>query len=192
MKKFLLFLSLFFITFYIPFVFTAYNPGWYEFNCRFNPRCGRIGYQKSFDGINELTDYFLHQNELGYKWSRKENIHLGEVRGMFDLMAIFAIISFLFLLIMLDRELLRKCSVVNIIIILAMFAVIPFFNFFWTDIFHGILFNNNYWLNTRYDFSFYIMPQKFFRITVSTILASWFFINLVIYFLLNRKSKKSI
>lgn len=191
-KNVLVFVSLFYLTFYLPFVFVAYNPYWINYNCEKNERCSRVQTEFRVNAVNELTSYLSHRGELTEGWQENEKIHMSEVRYIFDIMFIAAIISLaLLLIIRKDRMSLYKFAIINIVIALALFIVVPNFKTFWRDVFHPLLFNNEFWKMSRQDVSYYITPRTFFKITTIVVLSAWVLINIliVLYGLLFRKDK---
>ena len=174
-KNVLVFVSLFYLTFYLPFVFVAYNPYWINYNCDKNERCSRVQTEFRVNAVNELTSYLSHRGELTKGWQENEKIHMSEVRHIFDIMFIAAIISLVLLLIIRkDRMSLYKFAIINIVI------VVPNFKTFWRDVFHPLLFNNEFWKMSRQDVSFYITPRTFFKITTIVVLSTWMVINVLI------------
>ncbi|MGH7885047.1 MAG: DUF1461 domain-containing protein [Thermodesulfobacteriota bacterium] len=175
--SFLFFVSFLYITFFVPMSFSIYNPGWFKFVCNFHDRCEKRGLEESHKAIDQLTGYFFHQNELDLKWTKKEKLHLKEVRVMFDKLVKTFLVMLLIFFITFNLKRLKRFSLINFFIILSFLVVIPFFKTFWRDIFHPLLFNNKLWLNNRFDFSYWIMPRKFFQITVGFIIISSALIN---------------
>lgn len=192
LKSVLLFLSLFYITFYLPMIFIIYFPTWFKVNCNWHNRCDYIGRDVSYNGIGELNSYFLHSGELKTRWTHKEKIHLAEVRGMFDNMFFISIISLAVLVALYDRKTLSKIALINSFLILSLLIVLPFFTTFWREIFHPLLFDNNLWINNLNDLSFYIMPRQFFKYTVALLVISCFIINMLIWSFLREKKGREV
>ena len=159
----LFFVSLFYLCLYIPVALMTYFPQWYTFNCKLHPRCSYIGYANAQKYINELTEFFLHKNDLPWNWTVKEKMHLAEVRDILDFLAVMAIISIVLLIFLFNRYYISNCALVNMIIILLLLLLLPFFKTFWSKIFHPLLFDNNLWKNNFRDCSYYIMPRAFFK-----------------------------
>jgi hypothetical protein len=181
LKGIILFPTLFYLTIYAPLVFIVYLPYWYKINCNWNERCDMIGYERAEKGFDDLTSFFLHKGELVSFWTKKEKLHLAEVREMFDKMFIFAIICVISLILTFDRGRVSRFAIANSAIILAFLVVLPFFTTFWREVFHPLLFNNQLWMNNRYDLSFYIMPRQFFKYTTVLLVASSVILNLAIW-----------
>ena len=180
-KNILVFVSLFYLTFYLPFVFVAYNPYWINYNCEKNERCSRVKTEFRVKAVNELTSYLSHRGELTTGWQKNEKIHMSEVRHIFDIMFFAALVSLaLLLIIRKDRMSLYKFAIINIVIALALFLIVPNFKSFWRDVFHPLLFNNEFWKMSRQDVSYYITPRSFFKITTIVVLSTWMFLNVLI------------
>ena len=180
-KNLAVFFALFYLTFYLPFVMLAYNPYWINYNCDKNERCSRVNTEFRLKVVDELTSFLSHRGELKTGWQKNEKIHMDEVRVIFDIMALAALASLAILLVIRKgRMKLYKFAIINIIIALALFIVIPHFKTFWKDVFHPLLFNNDFWKMTRQDVSYYITPRTFFKTTTIVILSSWMFLNAVI------------
>lgn len=189
--SFLFFISFLYVTFFLPVSFTTYNPGWFKFVCNFHDRCERIGIENAHSGISELTGYFMHRNGLDDpKWTLKESLHLEEVRQMFDLVVKIFLVMFLVFLLTFSKKRLRYFSIVNFFIVISLLAVLPFFKTFWREIFHPLLFDNNLWINNRFDLSYWIMPRKFFMITVGFIVLSSAILNLMTYLVCRNFEKR--
>jgi hypothetical protein len=186
LKRIILFLSLFYLTVYIPLVFIVYLPYWYKLNCNWNERCDTIGYERAEKGIDDLTSFFWHKGELVSFWTKKEKLHLTEVRGIFDHMFIIAIICVICLMPTFDSLRVSRFAIVNALIVLTLLLVLPFFTTFWRDVFHPLLFSNKLWMNNRFDLSFYIMPRQFFKYTTVLLIASSVILNLAIWSVLRR------
>lgn len=186
-KPIFLFISLLYITFYIPMTATFYLPQWMEYNCELHDRCHVIGIERSIDGINELASFFRHQGELDSFLTQKEKLHLKEVRGIFDKMFFLGIISLFVIALTYERKRVSRYALINAVIIICLLIVLPFFGTFWRDIFHPLLFDNDLWQNNKYDLSFYIMPRVFFKYTVGLLIILCFAINIAIWFSLRRK-----
>ena len=189
LKGIALFISLLYLTFYIPMSLTFYMPQWMKLNCGWHERCDKIGYDSAIRGIDELTAYFRHQGELQHFWTGKEKMHLEEVRGIFDKMLIVGLAAAVLIFLTFDRKRASRFALANAIIILSLLVVLPFFGTFWRDIFHPLIFKNDLWMNNRYDLSFYIMPRRFFMFTVALLIALCFGINAAIWLGLRRKPK---
>jgi hypothetical protein len=187
LKSIFLFLSLFYITVYIPLVLIAYPPYWYRINCNWHPRCEKIGYDRAAKGINDLSSFFLHKGELVSFWTQKEKLHLAEVRDIFDKMFFISLLSIVILIVAGDRRLISKFAWINIGIIICFLLVLPFFGTFWRDIFHPLLFDNKLWLNNIFDLSYYLMPRQFFKYSLILLIFMSCFLNLAIWFLFRKK-----
>jgi uncharacterized membrane protein len=120
-------------------------------------------------------------------WTKKEKLHLGEVRDIFDNMFIIAIICVICLILTFDRLRVSRFAIVNASIIVALLVVLPFFTTFWRDVFHPLLFSNKLWMNNRFDLSFYIMPRQFFKYTTVLLIASGVLLNLAIWSVSRRR-----
>jgi hypothetical protein len=180
-KNILVFAALFYLTFYIPFLITAYNPYWIKYNCVNNDRCSQVKTDFRDQAIDELTSYLIHRGELKTGWQENEKIHMKEVRYIFDIMFLAALVSLVALLIIRkDRMSLYKFAIINIVLALALFLIIPNFKSFWREVFHPMLFNNDFWKMSRQDVSYYITPRSFFKLTTIVVLSTWMFINVLI------------
>ncbi len=188
-KALFLFISLLYLTFYIPMTLTFYLPQWMELNCDWHNRCETIGSERAKSGIHELSSYFRHQGELDSFLTEKEKTHLKEVRGIFDKMFLVALISLVLIILTYDRRQVARYTLINAAIILALLVVLPFFGTFWRDIFHPLLFDNDLWKNNRNDLSYYIMPREFFKYTVALLIGLCFLINIAISLRLRSKTK---
>lgn len=188
-KGLILFVSLLYLTFYIPMTLTFYFPQWMELNCGWHNRCEQIGNERSIKGINELASYFRHQGELNSFLTQKEKLHLKEVRGIFDKMLILGLVSLVILLLAYNRKRMSRYALINAAIIVVLLIVLPFFGIFWRDGFHPLLFDNDLWMNNKYDLSFYIMPREFFKYTAALLIILCFSINIALWLGLRSKNK---
>jgi len=191
-KKIFLFISLLYLTFYLPMTLTFYLPQWMEYNCVLHNRCDVIGIERSVEGINELASFFRHQGQLESFLTQKEKLHLKEVRGIFDKMFFIALISIAIIVIAYQRKLVSRYALINAVIIVCLLIVLPFFGTFWRDVFHPLLFDNDLWQNNKYDLSFYIMPRVFFKYTVGLLIISCFLINMAIWLMLRNNKPKEL
>jgi uncharacterized membrane protein len=189
-KGIILFVSLFYLTFYVPMSLTFYAPQWMKLNCNWHERCKIIGYDNAYRGIDELASYFRHRGGLESFWTVKEKMHLKEVRGMFDKMLIGGVFALVLLILTYDRKRVPRYALINAAIILSLLLILPFFTRFWRDIFHPLLFKNNLWMNNRYDLSFYIMPRQFFKYTIALLVAISVSANIVLWLALRKGATK--
>lgn len=189
-KGVILFVSLFYLTFYVPMSLTFYAPQWMKLNCNWQERCKIIGYDNAYRGIDELASYFRHRGGLESFWTVKEKLHLKEVRGMFDKMLIGGALALVLLICTYDRKRVPRYALINAAIILSLLLILPFFTTFWRDIFHPLLFKNNLWMNNRYDLSFYIMPRQFFKYTIALLIAISVSVNIVLWLALRKGATK--
>ncbi|MDA2919288.1 DUF1461 domain-containing protein [Desulfobacterota bacterium AH_259_B03_O07] len=187
-KKIVLFPALFYLGVYIPLIFIVYLPYWYKLNCNWHPRCEEIGYEKTVNGINDLTSFFLHKGDLTTFLTKKEKLHLAEVRDLFDKMFVMFFVSLILLILTFERRRVAKYALINIGIILSFLVILPFFATFWRDIFHPILFHNELWKNNRFDLSYYLMPRQFFKYTIVLLIASSCILNFLIWFAFRRRN----
>lgn len=190
-KSIFLFISLLYLTFYIPMTLTFYLPAWMNMNCEWHERCRVIGSERAEKGINELAAFFRHQGKLDSFLTEKEKLHLVEVRGIFDKMLLFGLLSAAIIALSYKRKLVSRYALINAAIIICLLIVLPFFGTFWRDIFHPLLFDNDLWQNNRYDLSYYIMPRVFFKYTVGMLTLMCFFINIAIWFFLRKGNRTS-
>ena len=139
-----------------------YLPGWYKLNCHWHDRCERFSVERSHQAIHQLTRFFRHQGELTGRWTRKETLHLTEVRGFYDLLMPGSFIAAMILVLVYEKRSLMRYAFINAGVIAAMALILPFFASFWHDVFHPLLFSDELWRNTPRDVSYYIMPGVFF------------------------------
>jgi uncharacterized membrane protein len=187
-KGIILFVSLLYLTFYVPMSLTFYSPVWMKLNCGFHGRCEAVGESEAYEAISELSAYFRHQGELESFYTQKEKLHLKEVRGIFDKLLALAISAAVLLALTFDKRRASRFALVNAVIILTLLLVLPFFGTFWRNIFHPLLFDNDMWMNNRYDLSFYIMPRQFFKYTVGMLTGLCFLINIAIWLRFRKKN----
>lgn len=181
-KASLLLMSLFYLTVYLPFAVALYFPHWHRLNCRWNDVCYCIGEHVSSIGISELNAFFWHRGEFTSDWwTEKEKRHLTDVRQMADRLFGAALVAAAAMILLFEPRRVKNGALINIAIILSCLAILPFFGYFWRHIFHPLLFENRLWLNTRHDFSFYLMPRTYFKSTTAFLIVTSCIINLGIW-----------
>lgn len=191
-KRIVQYLTFFYLTVYIPFFCVAYLPGWYRLNCNWHSRCEKMGYDRVDTGIAQLNRFFRHQGELdAIFWTGKEKMHLMEVRQIADYLFLLFIAAIIGLYFSYHEKTIPKCAIINAALIVSFIAVIPFFATFWRNVFHPIVFDNQLWINTHLDFSFYIMPRQFFKFTTALLIISSSLINLLVWFGIRWKMNKN-
>jgi len=175
-----------YLLFYIPIAIIAYLPHWYLINCKVHNMCDCLGKSKA-SFITELTSFLFYNKPLSRGWSVKEKIHLAEVKGILDLLAIIAIICLILFIICFNRKRISKNAVINFFIIGILLLILPFFKFFWLKIFHPLLFNNSLWKNTPGDISYYIMPRAFFKNSIFFLIIFSSLLNGLQWFIFKKK-----
>ncbi|MFP4226964.1 MAG: DUF1461 domain-containing protein [Desulfobacterales bacterium] len=184
--------ALLYLSVYIPIAGVLYFPFWFDANCHWHDRCQRFGEQKAADRIDELTAYMRHMGDLSSSdWTLKEKWHLEEVRGIFDALFFAGLAAAGVLISLFNAKTLRRAGLANIGIMLCLCAILPFFGFFWRDIFHEWLFDNAHWKNNPGDVSYYIMPRVFFKHTMMLIIGVSALINAGVFMGLLKRRKQS-
>ncbi|MCX6584907.1 MAG: hypothetical protein NT166_32445 [Candidatus Aminicenantes bacterium] len=173
--------SLLYLTLYIPFAFMVYFSPWYKLNCRLHPISQRIPTEKASVYVHQLTGFFLHCHPLETDWSAKEKFHLNEVLGIFDVLAGTAILSLALFGFTFNKKHTRKLAGINMLIIISLLIIIPFFRYFWVSILHPLLFNNLAWKTNPMDVSFFLLPPAFFYYSTILLIAVSFIINLSLW-----------
>jgi uncharacterized membrane protein len=186
-KTIVLFLAMLYLSVYIPLVPTVYLPYWYEINCSWHPRCDRVGRAHASRSIEELTAFLGHRRDLKFPWTKKEQRHLLEVRAIFDRMFGVALAAAVAAALCFDRRRLSRAAFVSAVIVASLSLLLPVFKGFWMDVFHTLLFDNDWWRNNRFDQSYYIMPTRFFKYTAALLICVSVGINLGIWWLARPK-----
>ena len=174
----------------IPLGLTVYTPYAYQWYCPINPRCELISASFAQQSMQQLTDFLQHQTaRLFPPWSHKENLHMLEVRGMYDKAA--GLFGLLLLWISYDvwqpnariryQRHLRHSSYMILGLVLACLLIMPFFQYFWLHIFHPLLFNNQLWRIDQSDVSWYLMPRQFFMWVIGFIVAASLLLHVLLW-----------
>jgi len=183
-KIFFLFFSLIFLTLYIPLSFTIYSNSWYNFNS--NPQ-NVLSKNDLNNATSNLINYFEHKENLNILWNEKEKKHMSDVRQIFDFLFIIFILNLINLFIFFKKKLIKKFVKINILVISSFILLLPIFQFFWNNIFHLIMFNNNFWIINPNDISYYLFPLSFFYNSTIFIILISIILNLVVYFKIKDK-----
>ena len=159
-----------------------------------------MGNELTKKSIGEITAFFRHQSDqLQRPWTQKEQKHLAEVRGIYD--GVFLLFAFVTLI--MAADLLRNrqperyhrhaFTSLNILIglLLSMLAISPFFDFFWMELFHPLVFSNELWRTDPQDVSWYLMPKSFFLRVIIFILSTTILLNLLLLWLLPTPKDRS-
>lgn len=170
-KKYCTASALFYIALYLPLTITVYSTPWYSWNTNESTRV-YLGTQTIKTAHKNLTRYFLHQEQLHADfWSKKEILHMKDVRKIYDTLFLIAIICIMYLTICTNPfqktdkkwvQTLQRIHKKNIYIPLIFLLVIPFFANFWSNVFHAVLFSNDLWVMTPKDLSYHLFPLDFF------------------------------
>lgn len=180
-------LSVLYLSLYLPLLFTVYVPGWYHLNCHFHGRCECMPQAPAEQRIHELSSFLVHRGTLASPWTLKERLHLFQARSLLD-RALCIAGGALLVFIASGSKILAWWPKFNILVILMLGAVLPAFRLFWAKIFHPLFFNNQMWLNTYMDVSYYIMPSDFFKHTLLVMLLAAIGLNSVLHCVLKRKA----
>lgn len=183
----------------LPLAFAIYSPVLYQANCHWNERCGYLGEPAVKQATAELSQLFLHQRpRLTHPWTDKENQHLLEVRAIYDgVFFLFVLVSLIFLL---DYSLVKKGRVsyvdyarnalfISLGMLVTALLIAPFFNVFWMNVFHPLLFDNDLWRTNETDVSWYLMPKAFFLRVIVFICVSTVLLNLLVWWGFRRRVK---
>lgn len=182
-----LFLSLLFLTLYIPFTITAYSLNWYKVNFESQDTYSMLGYEKSVGASSNLIAYFLFQDKLDSTYfNEKEIMHMKDVRNIYIITFILGILSAVFFINLYEREKIMKYTKINSIIIAILALALVNFFYFWVKI-HEIIFSNFNWVYDKTDITYYLFPLDFFIMSFSFIVIIGFILNTLIYFLAKYK-----
>jgi uncharacterized membrane protein len=184
------FISIFYLTVYVPIFWVTYFPAWYELNCKWHGRCAVSGPGHGKTHIRELVGFLRHTGELTHpEWSAKEKRHLHEVRIMLDMMLAGAVCAASIFFLTFDRRRLGWFTRVNTVLMLALVMILPFFKQFWRHGFHGLLFDNADWINFPHDVTYHITPRVFFLHTFIFVIFASLILNLCCFLILRRRKK---
>ena len=138
-------------------------------------------YQKNSDLSHEnmskyrkdIVNYYDAFIELDKTvFSQKEIQHYSDVELYFRFLILLIPISILLLLLPLAiylnleydwKSYLKSMSTFSIIILILLALILVYFETFWNDILHPLLFDNLYYINTPNEVSYYLYPEIFFE-----------------------------
>lgn len=185
----------------LPLGLIVYTPYAYQWYCPINPRCELISTAFAQQSIQQLTDFLQHQSaRLFSPWSHKEQLHMLEVRRMYDVAAgLFAV-----LLVWLSYDLRQPHARIryrgyvqhslyfSLGLLLISLLIMPFFQYFWLHIFHPLLFNNQLWRIDQSDISWYLMPRQFFMWVIGFIVVCSLLLHVLLWCLLRPSATTSV
>ena len=122
-------------------------------------------------------------------WDETEKLHFKDVRKIYDFLFLLAFIGVLVLVLNkeYDKSLIRKFALSNIVFMVVLFSfILPFFVYFWNQIFHLIMFNNDYWMFESGSMSSFLFPNDFFRNSIIFI-GLFFILENYMLFVKNKK-----
>jgi hypothetical protein len=128
----------------------------------------------------DLIGFFIYLSPLDSAvWTAKEILHYIDVRSILDLFYngfLFCLIFIVFNFKKINFSNLKFVSRYLKYIILFPLVTLPFFNYFWNNIFHPLLFSNDLWLMYPGDLSYYIFNEWFFALFyISFVLVEFLF-----------------
>lgn len=180
--------------FFISLATVIYTPWTYQVNCHWNARCEQLGLPKTATSSSELASFFRHELSTlpSPPWSEKEIQHLTEVRGLYDqAFWLFVLITAIFVLdLVLSKRMQRYQSyaVISRNIMLGLLALMtlisPFFQFFWLEVFHPLVFSNQLWRTEPQDISWYLMPSNYFLWVIIFLLTATLVLNQLVVWVL--------
>lgn len=191
--------------FFIPLASVIYTPWTYAVNCQWNLRCEQLGSTKIDTASHELASFFRHQLQIlpNPPWSEKEIQHLTEVRDMYDqAFYFFILISILFVLDLIFTRMgsrVQRYQTYAVIsrnlmlgLLVLMLVISPFFRFFWMEVFHPLVFNNQLWRTDPLDISWYLMPSHYFLWVIIFLLATTLLLSQILVWLASKFIKHFI
>jgi len=188
-KRSLFFLMFLYITLYIPMSIMIYSNSFYYLN--YPTRIENNLNQTQIEMITkDMTNLFLHKtNSLNHEfgWSNNEIKHFNEVRDIYDILFILALISWFGFFYLFNKKELIKNTKINIIISLLFILIIPFFVYFWNNILHPLLFSNNLWISQPNSLMGFLFPYSFFENSLIFLIVFSTIINLSFYLLFRKK-----
>lgn len=173
----------------LPLALTVYTPYAYQLYCPINPRCALLSESFAQQSMLQLADFFQHQiPRLLPPWSHKEHLHMLEVRDMYDVAAGLFVLVLLWIgydsqqpnAIARYHQYVRHSLWLSLGLLLVCLLIMPFFQYFWMQIFHPLLFNNELWRTDRADISWYLMPREFFMGVIGFIVVSSLLLHLLL------------
>lgn len=162
-KKFFFFLSILYLTLFLPFLITIYCSSWYNFNYEKQEITKNISLIDQKNATENLVSFFAYNTNLNSLWNEKEISHMYDVRQIYFILELLALISIVLVICLFDKSHMIYCVKINIIFLVSLLIILPFFQFIFSGIFHEILFTNNNWIMTDKDISYYLFPLEFFR-----------------------------
>ncbi len=165
-------IALLVLALYLPLAGVTYAPWWYTWRIPRQERTLYVGERYALDQIHNLRRFFLHKEDLNAEWSDRERRHMSEVRVWLDRGALAALLCVGLLYLCWERR--RAARVARLVLasIALLFLVFPFFQTFWRDVFHDLLFKNQDWKNPAGSISWALFPLSFFQWTVALIVGT--------------------
>lgn len=191
LKPFCAGVSFLYLSLYLPIAVMAYFPAWYLFNFSLHEGHSAIGAGTAEKYVHELTGFLKHQGKLMSGWSPKESLHLFEVRDLFDFLFFAAIICLLILALTFEKKKIGGVARNNMLILFLLSGLLLFFGFFWTRIFHPLLFDNAAWKMTPADKLFYMTPRSFFRNSMALSIGMAMLLNASVWLIFRKKFRST-
>lgn len=180
-KSLIFSVSLLYLSLFVPLSITLYSQTWYEFNFNLDNVDDYLGEEKSSYAAENLIGFYLYKNEIDTRlFLEQEKKHFEDVRDILRWLFGFGILAFLGLGFY-NKEKVKGVAFRNIVI-LTFLGVLIFVNFkyFWSSIFHTVLFDNLLWINGPNTLSFYLFPMELFFVRSGLLaLTGGLLINLV-------------
>ncbi|SFD92051.1 Protein of unknown function [Thiohalospira halophila DSM 15071] len=183
--------SLLVLSLYLPLAAMIYTPQWYTFQCDWIEKCRTAEHFEPRAAAEELTTFFRHDGKLEEQpWSDKEKRHLTEVRGIWDGLAVTALIFAMVLVFLFRIRVAGRAALINAVVLVVLAAgVLPFFKTFWVDFLHPLVFDNDLWSNSREDLSWYFLPKPFFRSSIAAMVGTAIAIDLALAWFLRPRRR---
>lgn len=189
-KNLLILIPVLILTLYIPLTFTIYSQNWYEFNYNLQDTYQVLNESQTNKATTNLINYFKYKEELNEQWTDKEKIHYKEVRNIYTkvhLLALFSLITLILNKIEFKKKKkeyiknFNKISLTNIKIVSTLILILPIFGFFWSKIFHSIMFDNKYWIMEPHEISAYLFDLSFFLNSTILIIIISILLNYILF-----------
>lgn len=162
MQKTIITISLFILTLSIPLFLMAHFTPWYTLNTSSETR-SYLGQDATQTAHSNLTAFFRHGENLHEDfWSKKEIIHMQEVRVIYDIIFLLVLLSAAIIFVHRKNPHLKQGAKINLYFLGASLLILPVFPYFWSNIFHSTLFANDLWIMTPEDLSYFLFPLNFF------------------------------